>query len=44
MHSALIGMSHYLYIKLKENGTQNMGNLVPEIATVLVGICIWEIR
>ena len=36
MDNALIGMSHYLYKKLKENGTQNVGNLVPEIVTVFL--------
>ena len=30
MDNALIGMSHYLYNKLKGNGTQNVGNLVLE--------------
>ena len=36
MDNALIGMSHYLYKKLKGNGTQNVGNLVLEIFTVLL--------
>ena len=36
MDNALISMSHYLYKKLKGNGTQNVGNLVLEIFTVLL--------
>ena len=36
MDNAMMGMSHYLYKKLKGNGTQNMGNLVLEIFTVLL--------
>ena len=36
MDNALISMSHYLYKKLKGNDTQNVGNLVLDIFTVLL--------
>ena len=36
MDNALICMSYYLYKKLKGKNTQNVGNLVLEIFTVLL--------